>query len=457
MDFNGHICTVDSSGKKSHYPHVEGVERLEKYQPGGYHPVMIGDVLHDRYRIIDKLGYGGWSTTWLAQDLRSSQWVAVKVGISDSRMHETRILRALAESTPVPGSDNPIVIPVPLDEFQVSGPNGTHPCYTMAVAQGSLGDASAFHLFSFEVLRALAAGLTLAVAHVHSRGFVHGGKSSSSTFACLVADSSCSKSDIHLRNVLAKAPLQLERLTVEELRQRYGTPKSFALSGTDDRPRPPNLPSEVTSSMPLCKKANEFTLADTHVMLSDFGEAFEPASETRLGIDCHTPLAFRPPEAYFLPDAPLSFSADIWSLGRAIWDLLGLQPVISSEFQSETEVACQYIDVLGQMPQEWWQGWEKGRGFFDKEQTRLDTDERVWESMKDAFEKGVQRWRREEDMGVFSEDEAAAILDLMRRMLCYKPQDRPSAQDILQSDWMVKWALPDYERAQNETTQRQES
>lgn len=44
------------------YHWIDGVERLEMYELGGYHPVMIDDLLHDRYRIVDKLGYGGYST-----------------------------------------------------------------------------------------------------------------------------------------------------------------------------------------------------------------------------------------------------------------------------------------------------------------------------------------------------------------------------------------------------------
>jgi serine/threonine-protein kinase SRPK3 len=30
------------------YNWVKGVESLEEYQPGGYHPVMVGDILQDR-------------------------------------------------------------------------------------------------------------------------------------------------------------------------------------------------------------------------------------------------------------------------------------------------------------------------------------------------------------------------------------------------------------------------
>lgn len=35
---------------------------------GGYHPVQIGQVYHSRFRVLSKLGWGHFSTVWLAQD-----------------------------------------------------------------------------------------------------------------------------------------------------------------------------------------------------------------------------------------------------------------------------------------------------------------------------------------------------------------------------------------------------
>ena len=58
MDQFLHTCNVDA-------------EPLHRYQTGGYHPIHLGDILKDgRYRIMHKLGWGGYSTVWAARDQR---------------------------------------------------------------------------------------------------------------------------------------------------------------------------------------------------------------------------------------------------------------------------------------------------------------------------------------------------------------------------------------------------
>lgn len=48
---------------------TEEEEDLEDYRPGGYHPVNIGDDFNEgRYMIVRKLGWGHFSTVWLARD-----------------------------------------------------------------------------------------------------------------------------------------------------------------------------------------------------------------------------------------------------------------------------------------------------------------------------------------------------------------------------------------------------
>lgn len=41
------------------------------YRPGGFHPVYIGDIFNDRYEVLNKIGYGAYSTVWLVRDLKN--------------------------------------------------------------------------------------------------------------------------------------------------------------------------------------------------------------------------------------------------------------------------------------------------------------------------------------------------------------------------------------------------
>ena len=52
----------------------EEQEDPDEYSPGGYHPVNIGDLYHNQYKVVRKLGWGHFSTVWLAWDIR---WVGV--------------------------------------------------------------------------------------------------------------------------------------------------------------------------------------------------------------------------------------------------------------------------------------------------------------------------------------------------------------------------------------------
>lgn len=44
-------------------------ENILNYPPGGFHPVALGDTFDDgRYKVHHKLGYGDFSTVWVARD-----------------------------------------------------------------------------------------------------------------------------------------------------------------------------------------------------------------------------------------------------------------------------------------------------------------------------------------------------------------------------------------------------
>ena len=46
-------------------------ETNPKYNPNAFYPAKVDEVLHDRYKLIAKLGYGMTATVWLAKDLQA--------------------------------------------------------------------------------------------------------------------------------------------------------------------------------------------------------------------------------------------------------------------------------------------------------------------------------------------------------------------------------------------------
>ncbi|KAH6666706.1 hypothetical protein B0J14DRAFT_197517 [Halenospora varia] len=77
----------------------DDVENWEMYKPGGLHPVVLGDVFHDRYTVVHKLGQGGFATAWLVWDRIHNQYVALKIMRADhsENCQELKILQYLSK------------------------------------------------------------------------------------------------------------------------------------------------------------------------------------------------------------------------------------------------------------------------------------------------------------------------------------------------------------------------
>lgn len=105
-------------------------EDLKDYAPGGYHPCFIGETYKDgKYTLVRKLGWGHFSTVWLARDNDKQSHVAVKIvrlakQYTETAIDEIKLLDKVTTSDPLhPGHDHVIQL---LDTFTHQGPNGTH-------------------------------------------------------------------------------------------------------------------------------------------------------------------------------------------------------------------------------------------------------------------------------------------------------------------------------------------
>ena len=81
-----------SSPREDTYVSPLDAEPLHRYKKGGYHPVALGDTLKDgRYKVLHKLGWGGYSTVWAARDQRSVLIYFTTLAGKTDRLPERRL------------------------------------------------------------------------------------------------------------------------------------------------------------------------------------------------------------------------------------------------------------------------------------------------------------------------------------------------------------------------------
>ncbi|XP_045912335.1 SRSF protein kinase 1a isoform X2 [Micropterus dolomieu] len=114
----------------------EEQEDPNDYCKGGYHHVKVGDLYNGKYHVIRKLGWGHFSTVWLAWDIQVKRFVAMKVVKSaehytETAVDEIKLLRSVRNSDP--NDPNREMVVQLLDDFKISGVNGTHVCMVFEV------------------------------------------------------------------------------------------------------------------------------------------------------------------------------------------------------------------------------------------------------------------------------------------------------------------------------------
>lgn len=161
------------------------LEKLQGFRPGGYHPVHLHDEFDDgRYRIIHKLGHGGFSTVWLCQDLKANPpaYVAIKIILaseSEKDNPDLCLLRKLQED----GVDMMSAqqhLCLPRAQFRSQSPNGLHLCLVYPALGPPVNKAAGIvdgDDAALPALQAISYNIVEALALLHSHHICHGGLS----------------------------------------------------------------------------------------------------------------------------------------------------------------------------------------------------------------------------------------------------------------------------------------
>ncbi|RDL42170.1 Uncharacterized protein BP5553_02149 [Venustampulla echinocandica] len=441
-------------------------EDFERYGPRGFHPVHLGDVYGDeRYRVVHKLGAGGFSTVWLACDGTEHRWVALKIVIAEhstSVYSKSQLSRHAALQC---AGDEEFVVEHP--HFTLDGPNGRHLCLVLPVLGPSTSQLSAG--FSSRIRpwlsRRASYQATRALAKMHTQGLCHG--------------------DVTTANILFGL-LDFDRYTESDIYRLFGKPEMTLLETYSGERPGPGAPSYIVK--PLDFLSSKESIISKDVRLIDFDQSFPVSSppERMLG----TPVEFLAPEvAVGLKASPRS---DVWALGCSIFRLRsGESPFSGYEVTSPADLMKIIIQTLGDMPSSWEDILFDYDGQPTKEPTKGEPLEK-WEGkrpikdlvfkIRDQPENSVvdtgsvrpehQVWGEDENkpypqcfsdtvwkptateidntylygyddetdalleaMPKISENEAALLYDLLSKIFVYDPQKRLSAREMLSHPW----------------------
>lgn len=156
-----------------------------------------------------------------------------------------------------------------------------------------------------------------------------------------------------------------------------------------------------------------------------------------------TPAALRAPELVL--EMPFDHRIDIWSFGCLAFAFIttaSLFDIADYSFipkeQTDDDHLLQMVDVLGQIPPHMIKKWERHSRYFGPNLEVIRTDVGpseaceypiyVGPTMEDKFEENRPK--------CIDSEEASKVLSLLRRILQYEPDQRPSTAEILEDEWI---------------------
>lgn len=246
----------------------------------------------------------------------------------------------------------------------------------------------------------------------------------------------------------------MQDMTREHLYARTGEPTTERVVRSDGAPLDHRIPPEVVIPVWLGVGSDKITLADAPILLTDFGEAFDPKATKRF--TAHTPLLLAPPESRFLDpgaDEPLSFPGDIWTLACTIWDLFGDSPPFEAFPVTPDDVTIEQVETLGRLPDRWWRKWETRSNWFDEDGRKnvkgsllqwYDNSSRGWDQ---RFPGDILGPRKSKKFDTFSAAELKAFHDMIKSMLVLEPAERATIENVYGCEWMQRWGLPELQHA----------
>uniref|UniRef100_A0A914ZA70 non-specific serine/threonine protein kinase n=1 Tax=Panagrolaimus superbus TaxID=310955 RepID=A0A914ZA70_9BILA len=472
----------------------EEQELKSDYVIGGYAPLQFGTEICEKNYIVRKLGFGHFSTVWLCYDTVKKGYNAVKVSRSDPAYAQTcideiRFLQRIADFSSCRGSDRVVKL---LDEFFYISPFGTHCCasqkplgrslYQLIVQYDQIG-------FSMPIIQKLAYHLLEGLKFLHNDcgGIIHTDlKPENITINCnpddlhFLAKNALTDFVIAKKTVFAHAHFppnitdvlesansviyfdsvkKLEKSRQEfikeiwqnEFKDTEGEYEEFARICREndinamfgevfenfDR-KESNHSYESSSNDEKIDDLERFLLSsEVNFQIVDLGTAQHQDNITATQFQT---LQYRSPECVLKHE--ITSAIDIWSLACVLFEAATGDYLFNphgnrddlDRNRASYDLFCCFISVLGSPPSDLKAVFPNNRIYaklFDKNGKFINEPNFGSPSLSEHIKRHID----EKDVGMF--------IAFMERMLCYNPERRGSAEDLLKHKWFKNFGFED--------------
>ncbi|PUZ71999.1 hypothetical protein GQ55_2G358200 [Panicum hallii var. hallii] len=412
------------SGDDVEVEEEEEDEGVDGYRKGGYHAVRPGDQFAaGRYVAQRKLGWGNFSTVWLAFDVQSQKYVALKIQKSapefaQAALHEIEFLSEITKRDP---SNCKCIIQL-IDHFKHTGPNGQHICLVFEFLGDSLLKLVQYNRYKgigFDRVKRICKSILVGLDYLHSElGIIH--------------------SDLKLENVLLVSTIDPSKDPIRSglkpnLERPEGNPNNGEVGLNPIEKKLKMRARRVLAKLAEKRKSvvessrSERSLdgIDLTCKIVDFGNAcwadkqFTDFIQTR---------QYRAPE--IILGAGYSFSVDMWSFACIAFELatgeMLFTPKEGHGYSEDEDHLALMMELLGKMPKKIATMGTRSKEYFD----RHGDLKRIRRLKMSSIERILV------DKYKISESDAREFAKFLCPLLDFAPEKRPTATECLKHPWL---------------------